>query len=277
MGKAAISEAEFSRVIVARVRRERPDLRVKAMGKCLLLVEGPAGEQRMVSLLDLYRAYREGPLEQDEAITDFLTAVVYEEPGAIHGSFMENQHQILPQVVPHNLLELCRHENRELAAVEYMDGLSIAFVLDEPDRYTYIQQALLKQWGITELQLLQASITNLQAITHEAIPYHRIGKGRRLTLVWETFDGYDSSRILLTRMLTEMAAQIPGNPVIAVPHRDYLVVFGDSDEEFFTEMAERVQMEFDEHSYPVSPQLFTLVNGNLMPYPGRSRCFRLVN
>jgi uncharacterized protein YtpQ (UPF0354 family) len=276
MGKALLSEAEFSRNVVSRARRERPDIQVQTMGKYMLLVETESGRRRVVSLLSLYQSYCQAPHNRDEVVGAFLSDQVYREPVEIVGDFAENRGRIMPQVVPDALLEYCRQDQRELAAVQYVGGLAVAFVVDEDERYAYIQRHLMLDWGVAETDLLQASLENLRALSREIDTPYFIGEGERVSVVWETFDGYDASRILLTNELNTMAAQVGGNPVIAIPHRDYLIMFGDTDPEFVLLMQERVREDFEGHNYPITAQLFTLQSGSLVPYD-ENRRDRMVN
>ncbi|HYF92777.1 MAG TPA: DUF1444 family protein [Symbiobacteriaceae bacterium] len=276
MAKALLSEAEFSRHIVNRARRERPDIRVEPMGKYLLLVEPNQGRQRVVSLADLYESYRQAPRQRDELMGAFLESLVYEEQPAATGSFEENRANIMPQVVPTALLEYCRQDNRELAAIPYMDGLALAFVLDEAERYSYIHRKVMQDWGVTETDMLKSAMENLQQLGGGA-DYYQIGTDEHMALVWETFDGYDASRILLSRELNAAAALVPGNVLIGIPNRDYLVLFSDLDPDFVAEMRERLREDFESHDYPITNRLFTLTGGMLMPYDENHKQERMVN
>lgn len=277
MGKPLLTEEQFSRAVVTRARRERPDIRVKAMGKSLLMIEHQPGQKRVVSLSDLYQSYCDSPTEQDAVIADFLSRLVYQEPLAVRGTWEENRARVMPQLVPPSLLTFCREAGRELASVEFVGDLSIAFVVDEAERYSFIQRSVANQWGVSPVTMLTTGLKNLQAMNRNAGACSRFGTGSRVTLVWETFDGYDASRILLSRELAEMAAQVPGHPVIAVPHRDYLVMFGDSDPDFVAEMSDQVRGYYETHSYPISNRLFTLSDGGLDLYEAAAVRPRVIN
>lgn len=277
MGKSLLTEEQFSRAVVTRVRRERPDIRVRAMGKSMLVVEHQPGQTRMLSLSDLYQSYRDAPLDRDEVISEFLDALVYQEPPSVKGSWEENRDRIMPQLVPPSLVEFCREAGREMVSVGHVANLSIAFVVDEADRYSFIQSSVAEGWGVSEMVLLSTALRNLEAMNRSAGLYQRFGTGSRSMLVWETFDGYDASRLLLMRDLVDMAAQVAGNPVIAVPHRDYLVVFGDADPDFVAEMSDQVRALFESHSYPISSRLFTLAHGMIEPYDSPVARPRVIN
>lgn len=277
MGKALLSEAEFSRAVITRARRERPDIRVQSMGKYLLLVEAAPGQRRVVSLASLYQSYCASPTTRDEVVAAFLAAQVYQQPGDVEGTFAENRPRVMPQVVPQDLVDHFRWENRELAAVGYVVGMAIAFVVDEEEGYAFITRRIMLEWGVDETVLLRTAMENLQAQSRTIDTYYRVGEGNRLSVVWETFDGYDASRMLLSRELTEATALINGNPVIAVPHRDYMVMFGDADPDFVEEMRERIREEFESQSCAITPRLFTLEDGNLVLYDDGRQRERLVN
>lgn len=253
-------------MVAGLAQRERPDLRVQAIGGFRLLVEPEPGRGRMVSLLQLYQICSGAPAQRDEAIRLFLATRVYEEPFVAAGDFAANRERLMPQVVPASLLQYCRRDGMELAAVEYPDGLATAFVVDESERYAFVHRTVADRWGVSDQALMVAAIENLTRRSRQEGGCYQVGVGPRAMLVWETFDGYDASRVLLTGDLIRMAARLPGNPVIAIPHRDYLVLFSDVDPAFVAEMSDRIWQHFRGHSYPISPRLYTLRHGALALY-----------
>lgn len=171
--------------------------------------------------------------------------------------------RLLPQLVPYWLVPEEYRGDRDLAAIPHLGEVAVAFVVDEPHRYTYIDYAMLGHWNMAKADLLALALANL---ARSYRPATRRGAGHHLALVWQARDGYDAARLLLTRRLCEAAALVPGNPVIAAPHRDLLIMFGDADPVFVAEMAEFVDVAFNHSPYPVSPQLYTLREGTLQLY-----------
>jgi uncharacterized protein YtpQ (UPF0354 family) len=180
---------------------------------------------------------------------------------------------VLPQIVPMELVLSAPN----LVSVPYVGDLAIAFVMDEAERYAYIHQGSLERWGMGDTDLLTLAVANLERVQAEGPPCCRIVRGDRTMITFESFDGYDASRVLLTHELERMALQVPGTPVIAMPHRDYLVVFGDANPDFVAEMTERVRSEYEYHNYRISSRLFTLEGGHLAEYAGTAECRRLLN
>lgn len=271
MAKNLLNESQFCQTVALRARLERPDLRVEPMGEEFLLVEDPLGQRSLVPLNAAYRAYCAAPDKEIALIESLLQNLPTGEPLADRSSWLENRSRVMPQIVPPSLLEHCKRDGRELVALNFVDELSIAFVLDEEERYAYLNRRVLEGWGVSERELLATAMENLQGYSPngEGALVYQMGNDERLMFAWETFDGYDATRILLSRQLVQMAARVSGNPVIGIPHRDYLVLFGDSDADFLAEMQERVQHEFQENPYPVSDRLFTLQNGYIALYTGR--------
>ncbi|HLO04880.1 MAG TPA: DUF1444 family protein [Symbiobacteriaceae bacterium] len=271
MAKNLLNESQFCQTVALRARLERPDLRVEPMGEEFLLVEDPLGQRSLLHLNATYRAYCAAPDQEISLIESLLQNLPTGEPSADRSSWLENRARVMPQIVPASLLEHCKRDGRELVALNFVDELSIAFVLDEEERYAYLNRRVLEGWGVSERELLATAMENLQGYSPngEGALVYQMGSDARLMFAWETFDGYDATRILLSRQLVQMAARVHGNPVIAIPHRDYLVLFGDADADFLAEMQDRIQHEFQENPYPVSDRLFTLQNGYISLYNGR--------
>ncbi|MFZ5817317.1 MAG: DUF1444 family protein [Bacillota bacterium] len=274
MSKGIVTPEEFRRIVAERLRQERPDVRVQMLGQNYLML-WEKGRRRVHSLGPFYRQYRQTPERQEALIAMFLRTVTRERRR--QPSLLEVRERILPQLLPASLIDETHRARRELAALHYVGDLAVAFVIDEEDRYTYIHRQLMERWGVKETDLLALAIRNLQLISRDAPPPFRFGRGKRLLLAWEVFDGYDASRVLLTRSLNEMAAHVDGNPIIAVPHRDYMVMFGDSDPAFVEEMMERIRDESNNHRYPISTRLYTLHFGTLAVYDWTRRWERVVN
>lgn len=184
---------------------------------------------------------------------------------------------VLPQLVPVSLLTQSRREGRQLAAIRYVGDTAVAFVLDEPDRYRYIHRSLMAHWKARETDLLALAVRNLQERSDQRSALLRIGRGSSLALVWQCFDGYDASRVMLARTLAQASAELEGNLLVAMPHRDYMVMFGDADAHFVEHMSQRVCEEFETHPYPITPRIFTWQGGALAPYDQERPLAKVVN
>jgi hypothetical protein len=269
--RMVLTEQAFSAEILERIQRERPEIAARLLNPFFLLVEVERGKPRIVPLLSLYQKYCAEPDDKEPILEEFLSNCVYEEPPTIGGAFEENRERILPQIVPPSLVEFSHKDHQPLAVVPFAADLSIAFVVDEPERYCYISRNVMERWGVTERDLLAVAVVNLREMSAE-VTCHQTGTGERAVFTFENFDGYDASRVLVGRLVAEVAAQVAGQLVLAIPHRDALVCIGDADPAFVAEMEEAARRDFEGHSYRVSPQLLTICDGEIVPYePSRRR------
>lgn len=270
-----LSPEEFRRLVAVRLQQERPDAQIELLGQSFLML-WEDGRRRVLSLAGCYRSYRLHPERCERLIDRFLREEVYEEQRK-RPHLEAVREQILPQLVPAPMVNELRYGGRDLAAMHYIGDLAIAFVIDREERYSYITRSRMRKWQVRESDLFALALRNLRRSSVGIQPPLRLGRGARLTLIWEAFDGYDASRILLPELLVAAAIQVEGNPVIAVPHRDYMVMFGDADHAFVEEMVDRVQDELSHHRYPISYQLYTLHQGTLISYDPQLTRERVVN
>lgn len=263
--KGTLSLQAFGEELLQRARQERPDAAIQLIGSSFLLVEIDPGQPRVVPLVSLYRNYCATPGALDVLVADFLANCVHDLPPTISGDFAANRARILPQIVPASLVRFSRRDGQPVAVMPFVDRLSIAFVVDEPERYCYISRDVMTDWRVTETDLLTVALVNLRALSVQA-PFQQIGEGERAMLAFENFDGYDASRILLSRLMAEVSAHVPGQPVIAIPHRDSLLVIGDVDRSFVEAVGASVRRDFESHSYSITPNLLTLRHGQIVLY-----------
>lgn len=192
------------------------------------------------------------------------------------GDFAGNSGRILPQVVPGSVVDYSRRDDHELLSVGFTAGLHIAFVLDEPERYRYISVVQAEIWQVSAAALLVVALGNLTRLSQDIV-WQQVGSGQQMRLFFENFDGYDASRILLSRHMVGLAGRVAGRLVIGIPNRDYLVACGDYDPGCVEALQEQVRDTFDNHRYPITPELFTLEEGRIVPYQSEANIKRKPN
>jgi uncharacterized protein YtpQ (UPF0354 family) len=139
------------------------------------------------------------------------------------------------------------------------EGLITIYAIEEPnDKVRYVTYQDLRDWGVSHSVVHVTAVRNLERLT----------KGKRITLldrpeggrpmyIWNLKDGYDAARILLPEWLEQFREAVPGNLVMAVPHRHWFVALGDEDPELVRMVQRRVFQEHREADFPVSPYLYT--------------------
>ena len=67
-------------------------------------------------------------------------------------------------------------------------------------------------------------------------------------------------------MLAGWARDLPGNLVIGIPNRDFLIAFSDANPEILRAVAAQVQADAVQRQYGLTEQLFTLDEGVVREY-----------
>jgi uncharacterized protein YtpQ (UPF0354 family) len=116
------------------------------------------------------------------------------------------------------------------------------------------------------IDLHRQALENLRRRTLEQTRYTATGTGERRIFVFDSRDGYDATRLLLTDVLAGWAAETPGNLVIGVPNRDFLIAFSDSDGEVLRGVAAQIQIDAIERDHGLTDQLFVLKDGQIEVY-----------
>jgi uncharacterized protein YtpQ (UPF0354 family) len=182
-------------------------------------------------------------------------------------SFSELRERVFPMLKPILLLATVRE--RELPMIVYrpfLADLIITYVIDEPGRLAYINENHLERWDIAAHELHEQAMINLQARTAERGSYTVTGEGAQRLVVFNTQDGFDATRLLLTTMLDEIRPQFPGTMVIGIPNRDFLIAFSDADRTILANVALQIQRDAAERDHGLTDQLFTLSNGEVREY-----------
>jgi uncharacterized protein YtpQ (UPF0354 family) len=108
---------------------------------------------------------------------------------------------------------------------------------------------------------------NLTAKSQD-IPYHLAGKGSQQVVIFNVNDGLDAARLLLPDLIQQAARNIPGNLVIGIPNRDFMVVFSDDDPDRVTAVSLQITQDMRQHAHGLTTSLFTITDGEIRDYKG---------
>lgn len=139
------------------------------------------------------------------------------------------------------------------------EGLHAIYGIEEPnDKIRYVTYQDLHDWGVSHTTVHVTAIKNLERKT-EKLRVTKLDRpeGGRPMFIWHAEDGFDAARILLPRWLTEFTLEVPGDLVLGVPHRNWMVAIGDEDPALVKMVQHRVQTEHRTADFPVSPYLYT--------------------
>lgn len=156
----------------------------------------------------------------------------------------------------------------QMLAGEIAESLFVIYGIEEPgDKIRYVMRHDLRDWGVSHTTVHITAVRNLDRLTQgRRVTKLDAPEGGRPMFIWNLQDGYDAARILLPRWLNDFAEVVPGNLVLGVPHRNWMVAIGDEDEQLLQTVRRRVQLEHRAAGFPVSPYLYTWDGQRLRRY-----------
>jgi uncharacterized protein YtpQ (UPF0354 family) len=219
------------------------------------------------NLTNFYAAYRENPAQIDAIARTFVRVLLGELPERTATDFADLADRVYPMLKPLELLVEVRERKLPMLVYrEFLADLMIAYVIDEGRSVAFVNEDHLETWDVTAQNLHDQAINNLRARTYEQVDFVSTGVGEQRLFIFNSRDGYDATRLLLTDILTEWTKQVPGNLVIGIPNRDFLVAFSDADGDILRNIAHQVQVDSAQQSYGLTDQLFTIQNGQVQEY-----------
>ncbi len=112
-----------------------------------------------------------------------------------------------------------------------INGLSVAYVVDQDRSVSYVTQQRLAQWGIPIDDLHAAALENLTAHSQELEAHAaQDEQGGIYLILFQTMDGFDASRVLLPSLHEKLRGHLGSPFFAAIPNRDILLCFRNDDE-----------------------------------------------
>ena len=235
--------------------REGMELRLRANGADIT-----------ADLTNFYSSYSRDPTQLDVVFETFVRAMLGIQPDRSSSDYLALSDRIYPMLKPLEMLVEVRERKLPMLAYrEFLGDLMIAYVIDEDRSVAYINEEHLDRWSVSAQDLHEQSLVNLRRRT-EDVKYTTVGDGEQRLFIFNSGDGYDASRLLLSEVLAEWARMVPGNLVIGAPNRDFLIAFSDANPEILRAVAMQVQADAAGRDYGLTDQLFTLVKGVVKEY-----------
>lgn len=138
----------------------------------------------------------------------------------------------------------------------------IYYALDMGKTYRLIDKNLIKKEGWEESQIRETALFNLRSLSTE---FKKDAVAGNYFYFLNSNDGYDASRILNDRLLTEMKEKIEGDFAIAVPHQDVLIVADIRNNTGYDVLAQMTMSFFASGRVPITALSFLYEDGELEP------------
>jgi uncharacterized protein YtpQ (UPF0354 family) len=225
------------------------------------------GVDMTANLSNFFDVYARDPTEIDTIVRNFVATAQGLAPDREISDFAELAERIYPMLKPIELLVTVRERKLPMLAYhEFLAQLIITYVIDEQRSVTFINDDHLERWGVGVAKIHEQAIANLRRRTLERVDYVTAGEGDQRLYIFNSGDGYDATRLLLGDVLATWARALPGNLVIGIPNRDFLIGFSDANPEILERVAQQIQADAAGREHGLTEQLFTLEAGQVREY-----------
>lgn len=258
---AELSREQFARHVLEVVRQRFPLVKIgRAKEPFSMRLNG-----HVASLENLYRLAMLMPDEIDHHVQRWAVELLRAAEGTPdrHAPFDALADRVLPIVLGGDEKSLA---GEGVFAQQLVPGLSVAYVLDGDRTIAHIPERQLAEWKVSLEDLHEKAIANLVARSQQlAADAAQDENGRMNLVLFQTRDGYDSSRILLPNLHERLREHLGSPFVAAVPNRDILICFRD---DAGTVDSLRTQISHDYRTMPhqVSEKLFLVTPDGLAPH-----------
>jgi hypothetical protein len=216
----------------------------------------------VASLENLYRIANLRPQDAHRQVERWIVELLRAAEGApdLDGPFERISHRILPMVVPD------KGDRQRLAVSQpLIDGLAVAYGLDNDRTIAYVTFARLQKWGIDIDALHQTAMENLlhrsETINANAAQDET---GEIYLIIFQTLDGYDASRILLPNLHDKLRQHLGSPFAAAIPNRDILLCFR-NDDETVEKLRPQVHSAFHQMPHELTDQLMLITADGIAP------------
>jgi hypothetical protein len=259
---SSLSREQFSEQVVAIIRERFPLVKIApGDGSFSLTVNGS-----IAPLENLYRVAILHPQELKHHVERWAVELLRAAEGTpdAAANYEDVKERILPM-----LMRVADEEapGGGLVTQPMVEGLVIAYAIDQDRTIAYLSKQRFDQWGITLEDLHQTAIDNLTTRS-EAISAHAAQdeNGKVNLILFQTMDGYDASRILLPTLHDRLREHL-GSPFAAgIPNRDILLCFRD-DPETVARLKAQIAEDYQRMPHQVTDQLLLVTPDGIAPKP----------
>jgi hypothetical protein len=233
---------------------------LKAVGDKFPLVKISRAEEpfsmrvngHVASLENLYRMSVLRPESTRRHVERWIVELLRAAEGTpdLDGTFEELRPRVLPMVVPESA------DPHQISVMQpLVDGLSVAYGIDNDRTISHITHKRLKKWKITVDDLHEAALENL-TLRSQAINAHAAQdeQGEIELILFQTMDGYDASRLLLPDLHGKLREHLGSPFAAAIPNRDILLCFR-NDEPTVTRLRPQVHKDFAQMPHQVTDRI----------------------
>jgi uncharacterized protein YtpQ (UPF0354 family) len=137
---------------------------------------------------------------------------------------------------------------------DWIAGLKIAYVLDEPESYRYINLPLFKRWGVSLEKIHEQALENLEGYFRTKPMEIAASQNLDATqvLLPVKADAYNSSRLLSASFQSTLREYLGREYVVGIPSRDLFVAMRIDHSQLVSEIRQKIMEDFPKREFPLS-------------------------
>jgi len=172
----------------------------------------------------------------------------------------EAESKMRPQLVP---VEIARQFGIQL--FDFADPIAASVVIHDGLSQTFVRPSDLQKWNVSQEELLNLSIANLNS--HKVEMEVTITDGTDRFIGLESHDGFDAARILLPRVREFASTKLGKTYFAGIPNRDFLILWSKECSRRFQEYAiEKIETDYSIQNYPLTSCRFELNDRSITLY-----------
>ncbi len=255
-----MSAEMFATLVVARLREAVGITLEERHGLEFKLRVGE--ESRTWHLDSYYQHYRAEPAELTPIVQQFIENVTTGVPeAAAPDSFEQVAPKLMPLLMSSGEWQRKREAGIRTVVRPLVQDLGIALVVDEPGSITFVQLDAIPRWGVDMASLFETAMGNLARRATE-VSVSQIGENEAVLLIDRAMDGYAATRAVLPSRLEDWSRRVPGELVLGLPTRDFLIGFSRA-HPHLDALREQVAKDAQTNEHGLMPELLVYRNGEL--------------
>lgn len=224
------------------------------------------GQTNRLSLTTAYNAYKNAPDRLDDIVQAHLKVLGYTANVVVPTAEPGGSETLLPLLQQKSWLdEMKTKVNSQPVHQPFITGLIVTYVIDAPAFRTYLNEEMLEKIisdGVaTREQVHESALQNLRSHVEQEMEIDTHNNFSETIITSETREGYASSCILLPELMEAWHKKIPGNMLIGIPNRDFIIAFSDKHPAGIAGIERQTQVDARTRDRPLSSRLLIWKDG----------------
>lgn len=225
------------------------------------------GQTNRLNLAAAYSAYLNAPNRIDD-IAGVHLSVLGEAAKVSAPAQPDGSEMLLPLLQQKSWLDDAKKKVKSVPVNRpFVTGLVVTYVIDTPAFRTYLNEdALEKILSDGEIMLddvHQSALQNLRTLMTNEMEIESHNSFHEMIITCETREGYASSLVLLSDVMAEWDKKLPGNMLIGIPNRDFIVAFSDQHPSGIEGIEEQTHLDARTRDRPLSGRLLVWKDGQV--------------